>query len=302
MLFAGIAAIPSAHPPEGLVAAVLAALPQRPPSASAEDADDESQPFAGSRVIGATSADIPAGRRGRMTGSEPVSQSGFYFRGESMSEQNSRFSGRRNMWIGGGVATVAAVLLVSFGMNIPPKSTDTAGTIAPAQRYRAQQDMSDNVNGAPGTAQATQGLPSAQNALGAEANAVNNATNSATAKAVDSATAKAVDSATAKAVDSATAKAVDSATAKAVDSATQRAVDNSTAKAVDSATQRAVNNSTAKAVDSATAKATNSATAKAVDSASAKAVDSATAKAVDSATAKAVDSATAKAVDNATIK
>jgi hypothetical protein len=264
-LFAGLAAIPGAHPPEGLVAAVMAAVPDQPPTRGG--VGGSVQLFDESGVIGETSDTILPMGRGRAGSVEPVVQPKFYFKGESMNGQQ-----KRNVWIGGGVAAVAAVLLVSFGMNVPPRSSDTAGTIAPAQRYRADQNTSDNVNAAQAGGQTMQVVPRGQPALAAQAesNAVNNATNSATAKAVDSATAKAVDSATAKAVDSATAKAVDSATAKAVDSATAKAVDSATAKAVDSAT--------------------------------AKAVDSATAKAVDSATAKAVDSATAKAVNNATIK
>jgi hypothetical protein len=117
---------------------------------------------------------------------------------------------KRKVWIGGGVAAVAAVLLVSFGMNIPPRSSDTAGTIAPAQRYRADQNTADNVNASQAGGQTMQVVPRGQPALAAEANAVNNAT----ARAVDSATASAVDNATARAVDNSTARAVNNATVR----------------------------------------------------------------------------------------
>ncbi len=305
MLFDDLKRVPMAFPPEGLVASVLASAPRQPTRPGRVD-----QLFTQPRVFEQTSGESRTTSAGRSAGVQQagVSRSRSYFKGENMSELNNGFLRKRNVWIGGGIAAVAAILAISYGMNMPPDAKDAVGTIVPAQRYRATQNMADGVNGAPATAQSTQTIPAAQNALAgqAESNAVNSATtnavNNATANAVESATAKAVDSATAKAVDSATAKAVDSATAKAVDSATAKAVDSATAKAVDSATAKAVDSATAKAVDSATAKAVDSATANAVDSATAKAVDSATTNAVNNATNNAVNNATTNAVNNATAK
>jgi anti-sigma factor RsiW len=303
-LFDGLKGIPQPFAPEGLVASVLAGVPEGAPRPVEGD-----QPFAPSRVIEQTSEESRARRPGRSARMEPVSQSRSYFRGENMSQQNSSIPSKRKMWIGGGVAAVAAVLLVSFGMDFPSGTADTAGTIVPAQRYRATQNMTDGVqSGTPAGTQSVQAIPATQNALAgqAEANAVNNATANATANAVNNATARAVDNASARAVDNASARAVDNASARAVDSATARAVDNASARAVDNASARAVDNASARAVDSATARAVDSATAHAVDNASARAVNSATAKAVDNATANAtanaVNNATANAVNNATAK
>ena len=61
-----------------------------------------------------------------------------------MSEQKSG-SGKRKIWIGGGIAAVAVVLAMSSGIDFPPGSKDTAGTIVPAQRYRAPQDTAEDV-------------------------------------------------------------------------------------------------------------------------------------------------------------
>ena len=67
-----------------------------------------------------------------------------------MSAQKNGFSGNRKLiWIGVGVAAAAAVL-ASVYFDVPP-SSDTSGTIAPAQRFRAPQPGASDVNGGAST-------------------------------------------------------------------------------------------------------------------------------------------------------
>ena len=55
-----------------------------------------------------------------------------------MSEQRRGSFGKK-IWIGGGIAVAAAAIAVFSGVEVPPTGTDVSGTIAPAQRYRAEQ-------------------------------------------------------------------------------------------------------------------------------------------------------------------
>ena len=55
-----------------------------------------------------------------------------------MSEQNNGSFGNRKIWIGVGIAAAAVIVTVSTGI-FPPSGSDTAGTIVPAQRYRARR-------------------------------------------------------------------------------------------------------------------------------------------------------------------
>ena len=53
-------------------------------------------------------------------------------------------SKRSKVWIGVAVA-VAAIAVGSQFVDYPPKGDEAAGTIAPAQRYRAPQMTADDV-------------------------------------------------------------------------------------------------------------------------------------------------------------
>jgi len=123
-IFRGLEALPPAHPPEGLVGAIMADLP----------ANQLSRP---SRVFSATS-DVPSNantvRRPTRSWSIPGS--------ESMSEQNGS---KRKLWIGTGLVALAAVIIVSSGIDFPPGGTSTSGAIVPAQRYRADQPATTGV-------------------------------------------------------------------------------------------------------------------------------------------------------------
>ncbi len=63
-----------------------------------------------------------------------------------MSDQQGNSNGNRKLWIGGGIAAAAAVVIVSqFSVDFPPTGDATSGTIAPAQRYRAAQPTAQDV-------------------------------------------------------------------------------------------------------------------------------------------------------------
>ena len=124
-LFREMAALSQPHPPEGLVAAVDAALPGFSHRAS--------QPLAASRVLGSTADDLyTAAAKG-------FPAPPFHPRSESMSQSTSIFAHRKT-WVGAGFAALAAVLVVTqYSGDLPPKQGDVAGTIVPAERYRAAQ-------------------------------------------------------------------------------------------------------------------------------------------------------------------
>ncbi len=130
-LFETLGRMPQALPPEGLVAAVTAAAAQRIESMRAPH-----QLFAHSHVIehrhpgdrGVVSRIRATLRRPGRSESTRESQ--------NMSEQQRSGFGNRKLWAGGAVAAVAiGVAMIAF--DFPPKSENLAGTIAPAERYRA---------------------------------------------------------------------------------------------------------------------------------------------------------------------
>src|SRR5215467_8156800 len=125
-LWDGLGRIELAYPPEGLVANVMADLPHGRPEA------DDDQLFPPSGVIAASSKESRVISRGTSTKVQAISQTGPFFRGESM------ISKRSKVWIGVAVA-VAAIAIGSQFVNYPPNGDEAAGTIAPAQRYRAPQ-------------------------------------------------------------------------------------------------------------------------------------------------------------------
>ena len=130
-LFQSLREVPKAYPPEGLVASVLANIPQNRVSA-----EDDDQPFVASGVIRASSRKARVETPGTGIRVSQVFQR--FARGRDMNEQKGGLGGLRNrkVWIGGGVAVAAAIVAIGTGL-IPPNSSETAGTIVPAQRYQA---------------------------------------------------------------------------------------------------------------------------------------------------------------------
>src|SRR5258708_18187461 len=132
-IFDGLKGVPKAFPPEGLVASVMAALPAYVPVRRAQMGRIR-QLFSMSRVIGATSTKAPVANPGKSATVHMIR--GPHTRASRMSEQDGSF-GNRKIWIGAGVAAAAVIITVFSGVHFPPGS-DTAGTIVPAQRYRAR--------------------------------------------------------------------------------------------------------------------------------------------------------------------
>lgn len=56
-----------------------------------------------------------------------------------MTQPHPPYSAKRKAWIGAGIALVAVAIVVRYGFDTVPKSEDVAGTVVPAQRYRAPQ-------------------------------------------------------------------------------------------------------------------------------------------------------------------
>jgi anti-sigma factor RsiW len=253
-LFDALSRVPKAFPPEGLVAAVLASVPQRP-----VPADDSAQLFVQSRVISQSSMEAREASPGRST-VHRASPRGTYIREQSMSEQKSGL-GRRKLLIGGGIAAVAALFAVLYITDSPPGMQNAVGTIVPAQRYRAPQNTADDVKlGNQSSPQSQQLSPASQTAIGSAAN-------SAAGNALDSATSNAPNSAASNALNSATSNAPNSAAGNALNSATSNAPNSAAGNALNSATSNAPNSAAGNALNSATSNATNSAANNAVNNA-----------------------------------
>src|SRR6478735_2777447 len=144
-LFEALDTVPKEHAPEGLVASIVSAMPQAPGAPAA-------QPFPGRRVLGHTAFGIS-----RQVPTRSV----------TMTEQGSRrIFAHRKAWLGGGIAAAAAVVVAQIAFDFPlPK--DVVGTVIPAQRYRAAQNGSEQVQlGAPAGQTAPTGtVPEASRAL-----------------------------------------------------------------------------------------------------------------------------------------
>ncbi|HEX6794889.1 MAG TPA: hypothetical protein VF304_13650 [Casimicrobiaceae bacterium] len=132
-LFDDLHRVPKAYPPEGLVASVLANIPQNPAARRSER-----QLFVAPGVIEASSRNAGSETPGRSKGMRQIYQRWAFSRGRDMSEQKGGLGGlgNRKIWIGGGVAVAAAIVVAATGL-FPPNANETAGTIAPAQRYQA---------------------------------------------------------------------------------------------------------------------------------------------------------------------
>src|SRR5215813_495904 len=131
-LFEGLALIPKAYPPEGLVAYVMANvnIPQNSPSRGRFD-----QLFGWSSIIGLTARET----RAKSLGYEqrPL------LKGANMSEKIGGSKSKRKVLIGA-IAVAAAAVTASFVFDVPP-GVDSIGTIVPALRYRADQPTAGDV-------------------------------------------------------------------------------------------------------------------------------------------------------------
>jgi anti-sigma factor RsiW len=138
-LFDGLSRVRQAFPPEGLIASVLANIPQ-----NSTRPGRSGQLFGAPGVIETSLKDTRGRSPGRGERVRQVFQQWASSRGTDMSAGKNNLAGNRKIWIGGGIAAAAVIVAVSTGL-FPPNAGDTAGTIAPALRYRATQPAADDV-------------------------------------------------------------------------------------------------------------------------------------------------------------
>jgi hypothetical protein len=268
-VFDGLRDIPQAFPPEGLVASVLANIPQNPSPRGRPD-----QLSSRSRVLGSATKEARGTSPGTSVKGIPVYHPVPYSREWNMNEQSSS-SRRRNVWIGSGIAIAAALVALAYTIDFPPGAQSVVGTIVPAQRFKAAQPAMDDIKA--GGQAATQAIPlqagSAANAAAnnSTTNAVGNATTNAvangTTNAVDNASMNAVSNASMNAINAASTNAINAASTNAINAASTNAVNAATTNAVSAGTTNAVNNAAANAVSNSVTNATNNAVANGVSNA-----------------------------------
>jgi len=167
-LFDALRQVPKPHPPEGLVAAVTAALPAREPQPAGLR-----QLFSKSRVIESISIRPRATITGQTANIHSESRVDSTWEIDRMSQQNSKSTGKGKIWIGAGIAA-AAVLVIGQYVDFPSTGQSVSGAVVPAQRFRAPQMTSDDVRvGNPSGGQSTQIDAASQ---GSAANGALNAT------------------------------------------------------------------------------------------------------------------------------
>ncbi|MEP7058193.1 MAG: hypothetical protein ABI809_10530 [Caldimonas sp.] len=215
-MFDQLGRVPRAHPPEGLVAAVLAALPERAPRPHGLR-----QLFTRPGVFGQTLS----GARSSFPGYQATSSRTFHSEKtmgiENINNPTRRPLANRKIWIGGAVAAVAVALVAQYGFDIPPKGENVTGTIVPAQRYRAEQPSAADVK----LDQKIKTQTTLQTAPATDSSAANGAADAAKNGAADAAKNGAADAAKNGAADAAKNGAADAAKNGAADAAKSGAAD-----------------------------------------------------------------------------
>ncbi len=145
LLFDGLAHVPKGFPSEGLVAAVMARVPEYATQGRV------GQLFSPSRVIGLASKEARVTNPGRSATVHRVFQPGPFFRGTNMSEQQRS----RKIWIGAGIAVAAAAVVAVFSDHRLPARRqgrqwhDRCGAaVSGARRFRPARSSSATPSGA----------------------------------------------------------------------------------------------------------------------------------------------------------
>lgn len=135
-LYRQLGVLPQPFPPEGLVATVAAGLAR----------SERHQPFQSRRVLASSPAQNPGQEPDRTSAASATRHrpSPSTWRA-SMTQQSSSIFANRKTWIGAGVALVALVVVVQFGFDGKTKKEDVAGTVVPAERYRAAQPAAQEI-------------------------------------------------------------------------------------------------------------------------------------------------------------
>ena len=204
-----LAAVPELTPPADLLPAVMAKV-----SSPHRQQNFLDQLISEPDVIGSRASGFPAAATGKPKWVGQLFQLVLSFKETFMSEQKSGFfSGTKGrVAIGGGIA-IAALVIVSSGIGFPDSGADTAGTIAPAQRYRSSQVPDANVKVG----------DSAETQSGRVNIAAGNAAANSAEKSADMAADRAASKSADKAADMAADRAANKAADKAADKAANRA-------------------------------------------------------------------------------
>ena len=296
-VFEALRAIPPAFPPEGLVAAVLANIPQKTATHTRGD-----QLSSRSRVIGTVMKEGRGTSPDQSVKGPPVHEPAPFLREWKMNESIGS-SRKRNVWIGSGIAIAAALVALAYTIDFPPGAQNAVGTIVPAQRFKAAQPAIESIK--PVGQSGSQSVPlqagSAANAAtnNAVVNGTTNAVTSGTTNAVDAASTNAVMNGTTNAVMDGTTNAVTSGTTNAVDAASTNAVMNGTTNAVTAGTTNAVTAGTTNAVTAGTTNGVTNATTNAVTNGTTNAVANGTTNAVSNGVTNAANNSVANGVTNA---
>jgi hypothetical protein len=135
-LFVALEAVPKEHAPEGLLASIASAMPEAPGATG--------QPFPGRRVLGHALFGFPRRVFGESRAMQPPHvASSIPTRSVTMTQQ-SRIFAHRKAWLGAGIAAAAAVVVAQVAFDFPV-AKDVVGTVAPAERYRAAPNGSEDV-------------------------------------------------------------------------------------------------------------------------------------------------------------
>jgi len=293
-VFDGLRDIPQAFPPEGLVASVLANIPQNPAPHGRRD-----QLSSRSRVLGSATKEARGTSPGKSVKGISVYHPAPHSREWNMKEQSSG-SRRRNVWIGSGIAMTAALIALAYTIDFPPGAQNVVGTIVPAQRLKAAQPAMDDIKA--GGSAATQAIPlqAGTPASAAGNNAATNAVSNASTNAVVNGSTNAVDNASMNAVSNASTNAATNASTNAVSNASMNAVSNSTTNAVGNASMNAVTNASMNAVSNTTTNAVSAGTTNAVNNAATNAVSNSVTNASNNAVANGVSNAANNAINQST--
>ena len=242
-LFRDLGKVPRVQPPDGFGPAVMERVALRPPRRAGWR-----QLFSRSRVYRQVANEARGVAPGSSTWTHRDSRPGHHAGGTTMTQQGNG-SSKRNLWIGTGVAAAAVVFGVYYVSDFPADPGATSGTIAPAQRFRAQQPTASDVKlGDQAGSTASQVNPAAQTSNQAASQASSNAANSAASQAASNAANQAASQASSNAANKAASQASSNAASQAASQASSQAASNAANKAASQAANQAASKAASEAM------------------------------------------------------
>jgi hypothetical protein len=288
-----IAALPQIEPPAALSRAIMANV-----TLSRHNARPASQ-LSGRPAVDAVRAGILAGHMQTFL-SKIFNEENF------MSEVKKAFLGTtRSRVLAGGVLAIAALVVVAMQTNFPAGNGQTAGTIAPAERYRSGQQNQANVQ-APGSGGTSTSTAVSAGITGQAANAANNGANAAANNGANAAAANGANAAAANGANAAAANGANAAAANGANAAANNSANNAANAVANNAANNAANNGANNAANNAANAAANNAANNganaAANNAANNAANAAANNAANAAANNAANAAANKAANNAANK